>query len=184
MMIVQGRLSYTKPRSHRDAQPIPLHRGLEQTNGGKRAETNLVERNQFRWNHPEHKHALEKKEDEVGEEEKEKRQRSEEWELGLGFGSSPSVPLRFSTVSRSCRCIVFASNYRLHHRSWPFQSHIVKRRVVAVHFIGPLAAALLLLVGLRGEVDSAAHRWVRARLTRVQSLAGNDAVDFWEKNSS
>jgi hypothetical protein len=55
-----------------------------------------------------------------------------------------------------------------------------KRRVVAVRFVGPLAAALLLLVGLRGEVDSAAHGWVCARLAGVQSLAGDNAVDFWE----
>lgn len=59
------------------------------------------------------------------------------------------------------------------------KSHCKKEESLQVRFVGPLAAALLLLVGLRGEVDSAAHRWVRARLAGVQSLAGNDAVDFW-----
>lgn len=121
-----------------------------------------------------------KKRDEVGEEEKENRQRSGCWELCPGLVGLPFLSQRFSTVFQNLPVYrLRPPNYRLHHRSWPFQSHIVKRRVVAVRFVGPLAAALLLLVGLRGEVDSAAHGWVCARLARVQSLAGYNAVDFW-----
>lgn len=120
-----------------------------------------------------------KKRDEVGEEEKEKRQRSKDWELGLVFGSSLLILSGFlpypdpAGVSSSPQITDSITDHG------HFKSHIVKRRVIAVRFVRPLAAALLLLVGLRGEVDSAAHRWVRARLARVQSLAGNDAVDFW-----
>jgi hypothetical protein len=44
-----------------------------------------------------------------------------------------------------------------------------------------LAAALLLLGVLRGEVDdgTAVADLVRATLPGVEGLAGNDAVDFW-----
>lgn len=59
-------------------------------------------------------------------------------------------------------------------------SHCKKRRVVAVGPPGRLAAALLLLTVLGCEVDDrlAGTGLVLARLTRVEGLAGDNAVDF------
>lgn len=72
-------------------------------------------------------------------------------------------------------------NYRLHHRFSRSQYHIVKEESLRSVLLTSLAAALLLLAVLRGEVDDglAGARLVLARLAGLEGgLAGDDAVDF------
>ena len=68
------------------------------------------------------------------------------------------------------------------HRPAPFQYFVAKKKSRCGRGILPgcLAAALLLLVVLRGELNhrAAITRLVLTRLARVQGLAGNNAVDF------
>lgn len=66
----------------------------------------------------------------------------------------------------------------------PFQYHIVKTKKSRCGrglkvLPGRLAAALLLLIVLRSEIDhGAAYRWPASGLAVVKSLARHDTVDF------
>lgn len=72
---------------------------------------------------------------------------------------------------------------RLHHRSRRSQYRFVKEESLRSVLLTRLAAALLLLAVLRGEVDDglAGARLVLTRLAGIKSLAGDDAVNFWDR---
>lgn len=71
-------------------------------------------------------------------------------------------------------------NYSLHRGFSRSQYHIVKEESLRSVLLTSLAAALLLLAVLRGEVDDglAGAGLVLARLAGLEGLAGDDAVDF------
>lgn len=135
------------------------HRKREKNRSG----TGLVERNQF---HREPEHSRSKRSRING---------------STVQGVCPlGTPLRPMLFTESHRCIVFASNHRLRHRFRQSKYRIVKKESLQSVLLTRLAAALLLLAVLRGEVDNglAGARLVLSRLAGVKSLAGDNAVDF------